>query len=82
MGTRDCSRAIGTLLRGSLEQRIMASLRSPLSNAHHAVMLSISTTAGRHVRFSLCVYREERRDKWQAEHSQQKNGEKSTQCFD
>ena len=71
--------AVGAFLDWSLEQRSMLGKRSPLSGAHHAVMLSTSSAAGRQVRLTLRGQRKERRDQRQAEHGNQKNGEKSTQ---
>jgi hypothetical protein len=60
----------------------MLAKRRPLSDAGHAVMLSISTAAGRQIRLTLRGQREERRDERQAEHGQQKNGKKPTHWFD
>lgn len=45
--------AIGAFLDWSSEQRSMLGKQSPVSDAHHAVMLSIFSAAGRQVRLTL-----------------------------
>ncbi len=71
-----CERAL--LGRRTERRSIALKLRSIFSD-HHAVVLPISTAARRQIAIVLRSQREERRGKWQAQKSQQRDGKKLPQ---
>lgn len=66
------------LIHWCTELRNVTSKLATFHQVHHAVMLPITTAAGRQPRITRCAHREQRSEERQATCGQQQNGEQST----
>ncbi len=80
MSGRDRSGTVGALLSRSFELRIVADCEfAALVHAHHAVMLAVTSAARRQARLRVLSHSQHGKDKREAEHGQQQNGDKPSQ---